>query len=97
MDERNVQGLSYERLYAVYNGMISRCHNKNNPHYDLWGGRGIKVVTNGDMIIRHLENGHCMQDMTKQKKENIRRSKELIMTEIIALKIVGGLVIKSRH
>lgn len=43
MDERNVQGLSYERLYAVYNGMISRCHNKNNPHYDLWGGRGIKV------------------------------------------------------
>lgn len=43
MDERNVQGLSYERLYAVYNGMISRCHNKNHPHYDLWGGRGIKV------------------------------------------------------
>ena len=43
MDERNVQGLSYERLYAVYNGMISRCHNKNNPHYNLWGGRGIKV------------------------------------------------------
>ena len=54
-------------------------------------------MTNEDMIIRHLENGHYMQDMMRQKKENIRRSKELIMTEIIALKIVGGLVIKSRH
>ncbi len=43
MDERNVQGLSHERLYAVYNGMLSRCYNKNHPHYELWGGRGIKV------------------------------------------------------
>lgn len=42
-DLRNVCGLSYERLYAVYNGMISRCYNKNHPHYDNWGGRGIKV------------------------------------------------------
>lgn len=43
MDTRNVNGLSYERLYAVYNGMISRRYNKNHPHYDLWGGRGISV------------------------------------------------------
>ena len=43
MVDRNVQGKSYERLYKVYSGMISRCHNKNNSHYHLWGGRGIKV------------------------------------------------------
>lgn len=43
MDTRNVNGLSRERLYAVYNGMISRCYNKNHPHYDDWGGRGITV------------------------------------------------------
>ena len=43
MDTRNVNGLSHERLYQVYNGMISRCYNKNHPHYDLWGGRGITV------------------------------------------------------
>ena len=43
MDTRNVNGLSHERLYNVYNGMISRCYNKNHPHYKDWGGRGIKV------------------------------------------------------
>lgn len=43
MDERNVQGMSYERLYSVYSRMMSRCYNKNHPHYDNWGGRGIKV------------------------------------------------------
>lgn len=42
-DTRNVMGLSYERLYGVYSGIISRCYNKNHPHYDLWGGRGITV------------------------------------------------------
>lgn len=43
MDTRNVRGLSHERLYQVYNGMIARCYNKNHPHYDTWGGRGIGV------------------------------------------------------
>lgn len=43
MDKRNVLGMSKERLYAVYNGMIQRCYNKNHPHYDAWGGRGIRV------------------------------------------------------
>ena len=43
MDKRNVNGLSHERLYSVYNGMIQRCYNDKHPHYDLWGGRGIRV------------------------------------------------------
>lgn len=42
-DKRNVLGLSHERLYAVYNGMIQRCYNKKHPHYENWGGRGITV------------------------------------------------------
>jgi len=42
-DMRNVQGLSYERLYAVYNGMLQRCYNKKHPGYSNWGGRGIRV------------------------------------------------------
>lgn len=42
-DTRNVQGKSHERLYAIYNSMITRCYNKNHPHYENWGGRGIKV------------------------------------------------------
>ena len=43
MDKRNVKGLSNERLYSVYNGMIQRCYNRKHPHYGLWGGRGIRV------------------------------------------------------
>lgn len=43
MDKHNVQGYSHERLYAVYNGMLARCYNKNHPKYKNWGGRGIKV------------------------------------------------------
>lgn len=42
-DKRNVLGLSHERLYSVYNGMIQRCYNSDHPHYNNWGGRGIKV------------------------------------------------------
>lgn len=42
-DLRNVQGMSHERLYSVYNGMIQRCYNKSHPHYQDWGGRGIEV------------------------------------------------------
>lgn len=42
-DKRNVLGMSQERLYAVYNGMIQRCYNHRHPHYNDWGGRGIKV------------------------------------------------------
>jgi hypothetical protein len=30
-------------LYWMYHGMLSRCYNPNNPRYDDWGGRGIKV------------------------------------------------------
>ena len=43
MDKRNVKGLSNERLYSVYNGMIQRCYNRKHPHYDLQvigGNRG---------------------------------------------------------
>lgn len=42
-DTRNVCGMSHERLYKVYNGMISRCYNKKHPKYSHWGGRGIRV------------------------------------------------------
>lgn len=33
------------RLYNIWYGMISRCHNKNNSSYPRYGGRGIKVCT----------------------------------------------------
>lgn len=36
-------GLSNSRLYTVYRGMLARCYNPKHVHYDLYGGRGIKV------------------------------------------------------
>lgn len=36
-------GLSYERLYTVWNAMIQRCTKENHPQYAHYGGRGIEV------------------------------------------------------
>lgn len=36
-------GKARERLYAIYNGMMSRCYNPNTPNYFRYGGRGISV------------------------------------------------------
>lgn len=36
-------GLSKTRLYRVWQGMISRCRNKNHDFYSSYGGRGIDV------------------------------------------------------
>jgi hypothetical protein len=30
-------------IYIVWRGMINRCHNVNQPHYERYGGRGIFV------------------------------------------------------
>lgn len=71
MDKRNVNGLSHERLYSVYNGMIQRCYNNKHPHYDLWGGRGIRVCdawVNNYQEFRKwaYDNGY---DKNKDRKE----------------------------
>ena len=29
--------------YSTWEGIIRRCNNKNSPHYERYGGRGIKV------------------------------------------------------
>lgn len=37
------KGKSYTREYNIWRLMKRRCNNKNDPHYDFYGGRGIKV------------------------------------------------------
>lgn len=34
---------SKNRLYRIYHGMLSRCFNAKDYHYQDWGGRGITV------------------------------------------------------
>lgn len=52
-----------EKLYHVYHGIKQRCYNKNNPKYNLYGGRGIKMCDEwyDDYLIFKqwsLENGY---------------------------------------
>lgn len=35
--------MSHTRIYGIYNGMLTRCYNKNDMHYKYYGERGIKV------------------------------------------------------
>lgn len=42
-DATRKHGMVGTRIYRIYRGMIARCYNKNHPHYDNWGGRGIKI------------------------------------------------------
>lgn len=36
-------GLSNHRLFGIWNGMKTRCYNKNNKNYADYGGRGIQI------------------------------------------------------
>ena len=36
-------GDSGKRLHVIWLGLSRRCYNPNEPHYNLYGGRGIKV------------------------------------------------------
>ena len=40
---RQKHGMAGTRLFRVWWGMKMRCHNKNQAHYERYGGRGIYV------------------------------------------------------
>ena len=43
-EKRSVShGLSHLKLYKRWLGMLRRCYDKNDPHYEEYGGRGITV------------------------------------------------------
>lgn len=35
--------LNKHPLYGLWSSMLTRCYNKNSKHYNIYGGRGIKV------------------------------------------------------
>lgn len=44
-------GLSYTPEYRVWAEMLQRCNNPNNPRYNDYGGRGIKVCKEWNRFI----------------------------------------------
>jgi len=42
-NRQKTHGRSKDREYKVWAGMKNRCNNKDDPSYDRYGGRGIKV------------------------------------------------------
>ena len=40
---RKKHGCTRTRLFAIWNGVLKRCHNQNSKDYKNYGGRGIKV------------------------------------------------------
>lgn len=67
-------GLSHTRLYAIWNGMVRRCHNPKAQRYDDYGGRGITVCDewkNDFMAFREwaLSNGY-RDDLSIDRKDN---------------------------
>lgn len=42
-DKKGVKGVTKTVIFQAWRKMISRCHNKKDPSYHDYGGRGIKV------------------------------------------------------
>jgi hypothetical protein len=38
-----IHGMANSKVNMVWNAMVGRCHNPNNPSYENYGGRGITV------------------------------------------------------
>ena len=43
MDKRYTHGMSGTRVLRIYRGIIQRCTNPNQPHYERYGGRGVTI------------------------------------------------------
>jgi len=60
------------RTYLAWGNMKSRCLNANSPHYDKYGGRGIKICgrwTNSYKNFRQ-DMGTCPEGLTLERINN---------------------------
>ena len=59
------QNISKNKLYFVWQNMISRCYNKKDEYYKNYGGRGIKVCE------RWMDINNFIEDMYSSYKEGL--------------------------
>lgn len=59
-------GMSDTRFYHIWESMIQRCENPNNPGYKEYGGKGIKVSDNWKDFINFKE------DMLASYEDHVR-------------------------
>ena len=64
-------GMSGSRTFRIWNLMIQRCENKNNPAYARYGGRGIKVSPSWHTFTNFLHDmGEGPEGMTLDRVDN---------------------------
>lgn len=63
-------GASYTSEYNSWNSMKSRCYNKNNPKYFMYGAKGIKVC---DRWLESFENFLADMGLKSSSKHSIDR------------------------
>ncbi len=80
------------RLYRIWIGMKDRCFNKNGSNYYAYGAKGIIVVMNGKIHLKHLEVG-----LQKMVMKILLHQTEKIMIKGIILIIVDGLHQKNNY
>lgn len=60
--KNKTHGMSKTRLFKIWVGMRQRCENHNNPKYEIYGGRGIKVCSEWQEFEQFMkwsyENGY---------------------------------------
>lgn len=66
--------MSGTRIYGIWQGIKGRCENENNPRYDRYGGRGIKVCDEWDKSFEAfyewaIENGYS-ENLTIDRIDN---------------------------
>lgn len=53
---KNKHGLTNHELSSTWYGMMARCYNKKNNHFEDYGGRGIKVCEKWKDISNFIED-----------------------------------------
>jgi hypothetical protein len=69
---RKTHGLTKTRTHNIWVNMKARCGNPNNPAYELYGARGIKVCKSWDDSFESFLNdmGKCPERMSIERINN---------------------------